>query len=68
MIGDATADFYRILEITNKDGSRISLEFGGNGRFFKNRESELYYQLDSETKYEALHQLIDRVERKDLEE
>lgn len=62
MIGDATADFYRVFEITKKDGDKISLEFGGRGRFFKDMESGVFYQLEPKTKYEALKKLIDRVE------
>jgi len=61
--GEATADFYRILKINNKDGAVVSLEFGGYGNFFKNIDTGVFYSIDS-TK--ELNELIERVEKENV--
>lgn len=62
-VGAATADFYRIIEITIKDGTKTSLEFGGQGRFFKEMNSGMFFILDPEDKFEVLNAFIDRAEQ-----
>lgn len=57
-IGDATADFYRMVKINKKDESVISL-----GKFFKQLDSGIFFKLDPEDKYRELNKLIDRVEK-----
>jgi predicted HAD superfamily phosphohydrolase len=62
-VGDATADYYRLMEINKKDGSAISLEFGGNDRFFKIVDSGVFFKLEPEDNYKELNTLIDRIEK-----
>ncbi len=47
------------------NGTEMSLEFGGHGRFFKNVSSGIFFKLDPENKYKALNRLIDRIEKMD---
>lgn len=63
-MGAATADFYRIMEITSKDGTKTLLEFGGQGRFFKDINSGVFFGLDPENKFEDLNAFIDQAEQK----
>lgn len=64
LTGDETADYYRLLTIVKKDGSNITLEFGGNGRFFKNVDTGIFFKLELESKQEDLNKLIEGVEKK----
>lgn len=61
--GDATADYYRLLKISMKDGSVISLEFGGNGGHFKNLDTGVFYYLEPLDNEKALNKIIDRIEK-----
>lgn len=64
LIGDATADFYRLLKISMKDGSVITLEFGGQGRFFKVVETGVFYDVESKGNVKLLNEFINRIEKK----
>jgi len=45
--GEVTGDLFRIVDIQKKDGSALTLEFGGRGTHFENRESRKYYSVHS---------------------
>lgn len=66
LIGDATADFYRLLKISMKDGSVITLEFGGQGRFFKVMETGIFYDVESKGNVKQLNEFINRLEKKEV--
>ncbi|TYP75517.1 hypothetical protein [Paenibacillus methanolicus] len=61
---DATADFYRIAVLTKKDGTELSLEFGGQGLFFKDMASNVFYTLHPKSKQDELRRLVERAEGK----
>lgn len=63
LIGDATADFYRLLKISVQDGSVITLEFGGQGRFFKVMETGIFYDVESKGNVNQLNEFINRIEK-----
>lgn len=62
-VGNGTADYYRLLKITMKDGSEEDLEFGGHGRFFKILETGVFFKLEPENNHEVLNELVDRIEK-----
>jgi hypothetical protein len=63
LLGDATADYYRLVKINLKDGSTVALEFGGQGRFFKVIDTGIFYEMASPEKHEMFKQQIEQAEK-----
>ncbi|MFD0712048.1 hypothetical protein [Paenibacillus sp. GCM10027626] len=59
---NGTADYYCQLDLNLKDSSKISLEFGGRGGFFKIVDTGVFYGLKAGYR-EKLNDLVDRIEK-----